>query len=132
MTVVPDTQSTLQLTLVERPTNRSPFVALLLKDLRLASIIWMSGLVVVAILIAFYIALPLFPSGVARAAGLDSWQPRDVWSRVGTASPMIWVIAAVASELSAITFAIGDSAGRTRHFLSALPISSGFFIGYFL
>ncbi len=129
MTVVPDTQSTLQLTLVERPTNRSPFVALLLKDLRLASIIWMSGLVVVAILIAFYIALPLFPSGVARAAGLDSWQPRDVWSRVGTASPMIWVIAAVASALSAMTIAIGDSAGRTRHFLSALPISSGFTYG---
>ena len=125
MTVVSDTQSTLQLTPVERPTSRSPFVALLLKDVRLASIIWMSGLVVIAILISFYIALPIFPSGVARAAGLESWQPPDVWSRVGTAAPMIWVIAAVASALSAMTIAIGDSTGRTRHLLPALPISSG-------
>jgi hypothetical protein len=125
MTVISDTQSTLQLTPVERPTSRSPFVALLLKDVRLASIIWMSGLVVIAILISFYIALPIFPSGVARAAGLESWQPPDVWSRVGTASPMVWVIAAVASALSAMTIAIGDSTGRTRHLLPALPISSG-------
>jgi hypothetical protein len=117
-------------TLVEAPrrasaraVHRSPFSAFLLKDLRLARPVLAAGHGILGILAAFYATLPLFGREAERAF-LLAYQQTTLAHRLGELSPIFWLVSALASVFSAVAIASGDSGGRARHLLPALPVPS--------
>jgi len=104
-----------------RAPHRSPFGALVLKDLRLAVPILAASLGILAILTALYAALPLFGKDAERALGLSYLQATAA-ERIGGLAPVFWVISVAGIVLSAISISAGDGGGRTRLLLPVLPV----------
>lgn len=100
------------------------FAALLRKDLRLATIIILPSLAVLALLSLVAVIAPLFGEDAMRALGLLALEGRGVLARIGAFATLFWIISAFACVLSALAIAAGDSSGRARHLLPVLPVSS--------
>jgi hypothetical protein len=103
--------------------RRSAFGTLLLKDLCLAAPIVGSGLAILAILTAFYAVLPFLGRDVERAFLLYHAHS-GVAGRIGLLTPVFVVISVLASVLSAVLIAGGDSGGRAKTLLPVLPVAS--------
>ena len=100
------------------------FAALLRKDLRLATIIVLPSLAVLALLSLVAAIAPLLGEDAMSTLGLIALEERGVLSRIGAFATAFWIISTFACVLSAVAVAGGDSSGRARHLLPILPVSS--------
>lgn len=109
-----------------RPAHRgvpAAFAALLRKDLRLAMVIVIPSLAILALLSVFAVIAPMLGEGVLRGLGLLALDGQGVLARIGSFAAAYWIISTFACVLSALAVAAGESSGRARHLLPILPVS---------